>query len=309
MKTCEAMRSASLRGANAWTARTTGIEAASRAFCVVPLLRGLHDGIGKTLEVVQWLQKGPLAPGTASSRGQRPVSRDARCEFIFLLSSPFARLTLSDTRVQRFQTSSMSKSWHVSPPTLPNAYPDSKVSLTEQLRAVMRLLPHSVVVCTSTRDAALRAMTMSSFTSLTLEPSPLVTFNVKTPSRTLEAIAASQRFNIHVLAGTPAGAALADHFTKGNLGDDVLFQGLQDVTCEKPVGEEPPVLKGEAVLYVLRCKLMYDAPMHGLMRVRDHVIVAGEVVQMIPGSGEREFGLVYGDRRYRGVGGVISNEE
>ena len=48
--------------------------------------------------------------------------------------------------------------------------------------------------------------------------------------------------------------------------------------------------------------------MEGLVRVRDHVIVVGEVVEMIPGNKTQEFGLAYADRRYRQVGGVIENE-
>ncbi|KAF4591913.1 heat shock protein 90 [Ophiocordyceps camponoti-floridani] len=49
-------------------------------------------------------------------------------------------------------------------------------------------------------------MTMSSLTSLSLSPTPLVTFNVATPSRTLDAMAGSGRFNMHILTGDTAGA-------------------------------------------------------------------------------------------------------
>ncbi|KAK7426898.1 hypothetical protein QQZ08_006644 [Neonectria magnoliae] len=169
----------------------------------------------------------------------------------------------------------------------------------------MRLLPHSVVVCTSQQpdsNGSLRAMTMSSFTSLTLSPTPLVTFNVATPSRTLDAIRASGAFTVHILAGDAAGAAVAAHVTRGNLGGNVL-EGLDVVACD-----DEGVLRGEAVLFALRCRVLGDAAEGGLVRVRDHVIVIGEVVAMVPVTGEKGFGLVYADRRYRQVGEVLEKE-
>lgn len=169
----------------------------------------------------------------------------------------------------------------------------------------MRLLTNPVVVCTSTHGSTPRAMTMSSFTSLTLSPTPLVTFNVATPSRTLDAVSASGEFNIHVLAGDEAGAAVADHFTRGNV--DGVFDGLEGAEVESVAGL-PPLLKGEGVLRVLRCRVLKDGPHGGLMRVRDHVIVVGEVVEMIPGKKSDEFGLAYADRKYRLVGGVVAKD-
>ncbi|RYO77126.1 hypothetical protein DL766_007166 [Monosporascus sp. MC13-8B] len=63
-----------------------------------------------------------------------------------------------------------------------------------------------------------RAMTVSSFTSLSLRPREKVLFNIALPSRTYHAIFSSGRFNAHVLAGDEHGARLADLFTKGYSG-------------------------------------------------------------------------------------------
>lgn len=60
-----------------------------------------------------------------------------------------------------------------------------------------------------------RAMTVSSFTSLSLRPLERVLFNIALPSRTYHAIRSSRRFNAHVLASDEHGARLADLFTKG----------------------------------------------------------------------------------------------
>lgn len=147
---------------------------------------------------------------------------------------------------------------------------------------------------------------MSSFTSLTLSPTPVITFNVATPSRTLDAIAASREFNIHVLAGDADGARVADHFTRGNM-DGNVFEGLEDVECLVRNGDAP-LLVGAGVVHVLKCKVLDDVSEKGLIRVRDHVIVAAEVVETVPGEDTKEFGLAYADRKYRQIGAVIERD-
>lgn len=217
----------------------------------------------------------------------------------------------SGTISTNFQTSASHQSWKASSPRAPTANPDAETSLSEQVRSVLRLFTNPIVVCTATHNGVPRAMTMSSFTSLTLSPTPLVSFNIATPSRTLDAITSSQEFNIHVLAGDESGAAVADHFTRGNM--DGVFDTIEGATYTVGTNEDgrpsAPLLKGEGVLRVLRCKLLQDGAMGGLVRVRDHVIVLGEVVEMIPGNKTKSFGLAYADRRYRQVGAVIEDEQ
>jgi flavin reductase (DIM6/NTAB) family NADH-FMN oxidoreductase RutF len=200
----------------------------------------------------------------------------------------------------------------------------------------MRLLTHPVVVCNATHPATTttttdgqpqpqptpRAMTMSSFTSLALAPAPVVSFNIAVPSRTYDAVAASRRFNIHVLADDASGARVADWFAGGNAEGREVFERLVEAGgVDRVIGfedggggggeEEAPVLEGEGVLYVLRCRLLEDEPSRGLVRVRDHVIVLGEVLEIVEGLGaqretEERFGLLYADRRYRQLGGCIT---
>ncbi|KAK5663141.1 hypothetical protein OQA88_6558 [Cercophora sp. LCS_1] len=161
-------------------------------------------------------------------------------------------------------------------------------------------------------------MTMSSFTSLALMPTPVVSFNIATPSRTFDAVQASRKFNIHILADDVEGARVADWLSKGNAGGKQVFERLEgECGCEVEVavGDEPPVIRGPGVLYVLRCRLL-EEPMDGLVRVRDHVIVLGEVVEILEGERHEEghkrrgkhdrFGLLYTDRRYRQLGGCIT---
>ncbi|KAG6003087.1 hypothetical protein E4U21_002390 [Claviceps maximensis] len=207
---------------------------------------------------------------------------------------------------RNFTSSASSQCWELSPSKAPTTDPDAEANLPEQLRSVFRLLTNPVVVCTATHQGVPRAMTMSSFTSLTLSPMPLVSFNIATPSRTLEAIMASREFNIHVLAGDASGVAVADHFTRGNT--DGVFDTMKGATYSVGERGSAPLIRGRGVLRALRCELLRDGNTDGLVRVRDHVIVVGEVVEMIPVTETKEFGLAYADRRYRQIGGMIENK-
>ncbi|KAK4127972.1 hypothetical protein N657DRAFT_688140 [Parathielavia appendiculata] len=257
-----------------------------------------------------------------------------------LLRRPFHTTSPASQRHRRPRT------FHLTDPQPPTTHPHSSASpskedttteptlpLPEQFRTVMRLLTHSVVVCTATHPSSSachppipRAMTMSSFTSLALRPTPVVSFNIAVPSRTLDAVAASGRFNIHVLADDEAGAKVADWFAGGNAEGREVFEklvqggGVERVrfmpgsaSAEDRVarGNEAPVLEGRGVLYVLKCRLLVDEPSHGLVKVRDHFIVLGEVLKIEDGSeaereAEERFGLLYVDRRYRQLGDCIT---
>ncbi|KKA28197.1 hypothetical protein TD95_003317 [Thielaviopsis punctulata] len=200
----------------------------------------------------------------------------------------------------------------IAPQSPPGAAPDT---LSDQLRHLMRRLSHSVVVCTSSQASANgprhRAMTMSSFTSLALAPRPLVTFNVKAPSSTLDAIIASRTFNIHVLSADAQGARVAEWFTRGNVQADP-FSGLHALgdgwTCVHARGE-PPALQGDGILSRVRCRVLCDGDGHdkGIVRISDHVIILGEVQEVFAGSSQDSFALTYADRMYRTEGGMIQS--
>ncbi|CVK97037.1 uncharacterized protein FMAN_11280 [Fusarium mangiferae] len=221
----------------------------------------------------------------------------------YMASVSGSRSSQSALHHRRNHTTATATTWHTSPAKPPTVHPTKQGPLSEQLRSIMRLLPHSVVVCTSNQPGdGPRAMTMSSFTSLTLAPTPLVTFNIATPSRTLDAIRASGGFNVHILSGDERGANVASHFTKGNFGGNA-FKGLEYTQKD----DEAPIIREDGVMFALRCRVLQDAPEGGLLRVRDHVIVVGEVVEMVRVGEEEDedFGLVYADRKYREVGVVL----
>ncbi|KAL3419576.1 flavin reductase like domain-containing protein [Phlyctema vagabunda] len=188
----------------------------------------------------------------------------------------------------------------------------STSALSDDLRKVMRTLPHSVVVLTTTdstsgsSNSQSRGMTLSSFTTLTLTPQPIVTFNIRRPSLTLSALMASKTFNIHILSATPSGAQLADAFTRGNNGRDPFADAIQ--TVQGLDVNESLVLNAPGVLRVLKCCLLEDS---GCVEVGDHGLVLGRVLDIVHGQAEEDevHGLCYADGRYRGVGGIIELEK
>ena len=177
-----------------------------------------------------------------------------------------------------------------------------------------------MVVATSTAPSHKRGtppnfkgMTVSSFTTLTLTPSPIVTFNVRKPSQTLTAISRSKQFLIHILSATESGANVADAFTKGNgSGSDVFSNPAFSVLVKTTDGTvedlDPPLLAAEGITKVLRCELLEEK---GLIEVGDHVLVLGKVLGIIEPSTDQnldnieKWGLCYLDRAYREVGSVI----
>ncbi|KAI3325175.1 hypothetical protein HD806DRAFT_492256 [Xylariaceae sp. AK1471] len=110
-----------------------------------------------------------------------------------------------------------------------NQHPDLCSSVT----AVMAKLPHPAVVITTLdrtyhaqaaagvpiekmQHPIARGITVSSFTSLCIQPRPHVMFNMMLPSTMYEALVACKDFNVHVLTPDEFGARVANVFTRGN---------------------------------------------------------------------------------------------
>ncbi|CAG8950611.1 hypothetical protein HYFRA_00002820 [Hymenoscyphus fraxineus] len=220
--------------------------------------------------------------------------------------------------------------------TSTSTLPSTEPPLSTSLRQIMRTLPHSVVVLTTSLPRPspdlegilaaqksgipydpkapqrnnYRAMTISSFTTLTLTPKPIVTFNIRTPSITLNALGKAGHFYIHVLEGSEEGRGVADRFTKGGGGVDG-FEGLD--VCEEKFGDGEvviPRIVGRGVRRVLRCRVLGKGEGGGdvgFVKVGDHVLVLAEVREVVGADGEGGdwLGLCYADGEYRAVGEVI----
>jgi flavin reductase (DIM6/NTAB) family NADH-FMN oxidoreductase RutF len=216
--------------------------------------------------------------------------------------------------------------------------------ISKSVRHLMRDLPAPIVVLTTNHshsEPQHHGMTLSSFTSLSLSPEPIISFNIRTndstPSRTLSALQLSRHFLLHVLDDNIKGAQIADLFTKGG---DIFGGGAQEndkvFVVEGVVEGEAvlPLLKGRGVRKVLRCEVLpsgvsmqLEQPLWseikgarqeleevthadgaGFIRVGDHVLVIARVLEIVGEEREDEpgsSGLSYMDGKYRRAGTPI----
>jgi flavin reductase (DIM6/NTAB) family NADH-FMN oxidoreductase RutF len=211
--------------------------------------------------------------------------------------------------------------------------------LSTSLRQLMRTTTHSVVVLTTLappsdpstvdgptppRSSRYRGMTLSSFTTLTLTPSPIITFNIRAPSRTLDALKHSRHFLIHVLAATQSGVNVAEAFTKGKGAD--AFKSIHFRTDQEHVkisqkkkkrGVEQlvlPLVMSTGIIRVLKCQVLpvkRGDNEEGFVKVGDHELVLAKVHSILPrayprlpyrGQDQWPEGLSYAHGKYRRMG-------
>jgi flavin reductase (DIM6/NTAB) family NADH-FMN oxidoreductase RutF len=183
-------------------------------------------------------------------------------------------------------------------------------------------------------------MTISSFTSVSLPEGegkePIISFNIKSPSITLDALSTSRWFLIHVLEATAEGARLAGGFTHGGGGrewfDGAALRELEPESegkipgrgirvVEEVIGKHPvmeadivlPRLEGRGVKMVLKCEVASGYRVQpkdqGFIKVGDHVVCLGVVKEVYGGmEGGQEEALGYAEGVYRGVGEAIDVE-
>ncbi|KAK7542853.1 flavin reductase like domain-containing protein [Phyllosticta citribraziliensis] len=192
----------------------------------------------------------------------------------------------------------------------------SGTEIDSTMRLVMRKLPQPVVVVTalapdtelcqrtstSTAFASSRGMTVSSFTTVSVtDRNVIISFNIRKPSSTWDAITHHKRFAIHILEASAEGAHIAGLFTKGDAqagftelveqkGDTLRFNladGSASLSCHAERGAvvrshegampqellNAPQIMSKAVFAQLDCRLLSD----NCVSVGDHVIVVAEV--------------------------------
>lgn len=168
--------------------------------------------------------------------------------------------------------------------------------LSKSVRLLMRTQPHSLCAVVSSdasnlpaqQSAPLSALLVSSFNTVTLSPRPYVSFNIKTPSTTLDAIRASRSFTVSGLGQK----AVAEAFVTSRAKAKEEWVSL--------VGAKGEVTGTAGGRWWMRCE--YQSEMD--MTVGDHVIVVGEVVELgaFVGDNIESEGLIYLDGKYRRIG-------
>lgn len=159
---------------------------------------------------------------------------------------------------------------------------DSPNPLVGRVKRLFRMTPASLAVLTTTSSKSqYYGLTLASLTCLSLAPNPVVTFNIKLPSRTYSAIprGAKRSFLLHLISANTAGASLASNFSQG-LGSEA-FQNTS-LQIEKTKSGFPLVdwqcrsnAMDSGVEAVLVCRMLESQ-----MEIQDHVIVVAQVVNL-----------------------------
>ncbi|KAI4152066.1 MAG: hypothetical protein LQ340_003131, partial [Diploschistes diacapsis] len=164
-------------------------------------------------------------------------------------------------------------------------FADAPSQLSKNVRFAMRKVPHAVVVVTAStleshkpntetdftgpRPPPLQhGMLVSSFNTVTLQPEPVVSFNVKVPSKTYDAIAESGYFEVSPMYGQ----AIAEKFA----------QSRTNTSGGKTLPSKSQ-LEG-ARSFGLRCEWLKDKS----IKIGDHLIMVGKVVEFLHRIGGRE---------------------
>ncbi|MEM1271344.1 MAG: flavin reductase family protein [Bacteroidota bacterium] len=154
--------------------------------------------------------------------------------------------------------------------------------LPDQLIQFMRHVPSPVMVVTAMGPEGARGMTAGSFTSVSKTP-PLISFNVQKESQMYSAITTTKYFAVHLLAEDQA--LFSNHFATPGLTSEQQFAEIAHHIHETGV----PVMDG--TMGALVCKP------YALHEAGDHVLVLGEVVDVVDGREGKP--LVYQNRAYR----------
>ena len=178
--------------------------------------------------------------------------------------------------------------------------------LQNEVRTLMRQVPSSVAVLTvASYDGELNSyvpmgVAVSSLTTVTLDP-PTLSFNLKQPSKTLEAIrAASGLFRVHFPAASRGGAKMVELFTRGNHAaayrlrtkEEKIYIPVPHATWDnRATASRAPQMWSDATRAAVECTLTHELP------VADHVIIVARV-DSIKSKLQHEPTILYHDGAY-----------
>jgi flavin reductase (DIM6/NTAB) family NADH-FMN oxidoreductase RutF len=154
----------------------------------------------------------------------------------------------------------------------------------DALRFAMRRWATGVTVVTSSHGANQHGMTVSSFTSLSLEP-PLVMVSLEISTRTHDLVQASNCFGVTILAVDQP--EISSRFAEPSTESEYRFEGLESFTLETG---SPFIEDGLA---------FFDCRVVGRHDAGTHTVFIGEVVAARQGPEKNP--LLYFDQRYRSL--------
>lgn len=185
--------------------------------------------------------------------------------------------------------------------------------IPDKVRQIMRHIPQSIAILTTCTIPKLEqrqqqqsdsynfknshtstysrgiGMTLSSVSTVTLQPEPIISFNVKKPSHTFDALKYHGNFLIHFPSCSKEGAHLATTFSRGgrSFQHDSQLQEKMRASFDQSTPLAAVNIDGQKISlpallppiypinYVLKCEV-YDG-VNGYIHLADHVIVVGKV--------------------------------
>jgi flavin reductase (DIM6/NTAB) family NADH-FMN oxidoreductase RutF len=149
-----------------------------------------------------------------------------------------------------------------------------------KFRDVLRLWSSGVSVVTTRREGGIQGITVSSFTSLSLDP-PLILICIDTKARSHAAIAAQRCFAVNILRGDQTGLSDLAAGRRGGKGGALEELGHRTEITGAPVLED--------------CLAWLDCSLNAAHEGGDHTIYVGRVEAAGTGDGEP---LLWFDRDY-----------
>lgn len=171
--------------------------------------------------------------------------------------------------------------------------------LSDRVRRLMRPVPHALTVITSYQpgkdpadEPEPRGLLVSSFNTVTLFPRPYVTFNIKLPSSTWDAIKASGHFTASGIDSPKTATA----FTLGQAdsGDRAIKRGW----AKDWINKDGRLRDHRVAYWWMQCQCSETQS----LLVEDHLIAVGEVLEAGEywggGSRNMESPLLYANGGY-----------
>ncbi|KAI8094377.1 flavin reductase like domain-containing protein [Thamnidium elegans] len=168
----------------------------------------------------------------------------------------------------------------------------------QDVRGIMRKVPQPVVVVTTSKPDDIhdrRGITVSSFTSVSLQPDPLVSFCVRIPSRASELLHSSGNMVLNMLSHEQVQQSIAFSSPTSDQFKDIPF-------FDDPI-TGLPVLMG--TVGAMHCQLFK------VIELGDHELWIAKVLKVEQGVGgehgkrEEANPLLYYERAYRSIGDQV----
>lgn len=154
----------------------------------------------------------------------------------------------------------------------------------------MREVASPVAIVTTQSATDKGGMTISSFSSVSVSPEAMISFNMQTPTRTFALLEKAPKFAVNVLNSSQESMQLALAFS-GQLGPMNPFEKF------------PRLFDESAGLPILKhCSSTFICEIANIVPVQDHRIVVARVIDVLPRMGGS---MCYQDRRFHILGEAL----